>query len=608
MTSWITRAVTLASLAVGLGAGPALATGPASRQATKQASVAMITLDGTPTNQPGPLDWLIASGEPITLQDYVDLLSQTASDRDVQAVVLRLKDAGLNTAQIEELGSAIKRVQHAGKTVHLFAENYGTAEILLGSMADEAIIQRGGAVSLPGLAMTELYLADTFAWLGIQADFVQIGDYKGANEMFMRSEPSRAWDENISSLLDSRYAIMRRIIAQGRDLSDAELDKAMAELWWASDRQAIELGVLDAAVDLPELKDHLAAELDARIAWTKPSLKGGHGLDLSSPFAFMQILTSSPDHTPKGDTIAVLHIDGTIVDGDSSLGGIFGGTSTGSRTVRNALEDIRKHEQIGGLVVRIDSPGGSAIASEIIWQGLRRVAEVKPVYISVGSMAASGGYYIAVGGDQIYVDPSSIVGSIGVVGGKLALGGLLDKAHIHTHTRTRGPMAGMLNPMTPWTSEQRELVRQKMTETYNLFTSRVEQGRPGIDLATTAEGRLFTGDQAIDMKMADEVGTLTDTIEAMADRVGFESYDIMHYPGPKGLEELISEMLGGFVSAPRVGTSARQPGALIGEMGVLVRELVGPQAWPMVRDQLEAISIIRREPVLLIVPRTLIFN
>lgn len=601
MKRWIAAATASLTLAASLGATQA--------RADESVSAALITLEGAPANQPGPLDWLIASDEPTTLQDYIDLLHDAAARRDVDVVVLQLKDAALNTAQIEELGEAIARVRNQGKTVHLFAENYGTTELLLGAMVDEAMIQRGGAVSFPGLAMTEMYLADTFAWIGIEADFVQIGDYKGASEMFMRTGPSPAWDENISQLLDSRYALIRGTIMQGRGLSDDELDEAMRTLWWATDRDAQALGLIDAAIDLPDLTDHLAGQFDADISWTKLALsRKGSGMDLSNPFAFMQILTSKPDHTPKRSTIAVLHIDGTIVDGESSIGGLFGGTSTGSRTVRNALEEIRKHKKIGGLVVRIDSPGGSAIASEVIWQGLRRVAEVKPVYVSIGSMAASGGYYIAVGGDKIFVNPSSIVGSIGVVGGKLAMGGLLEKIRVRTNTRTRGPMAGMLDPMTPWTTEQRELVRQKMTETYDLFTDRVKRGRPGIDLSRTAEGRLFTGDKAIGLMMADEIGSLSVAIESLADHVGFATYDIMHYPGPKGLDELIEDIFGAFVTTPNLIAQRRQPGAIVGEVGMLLREMVGPVAWPAVRDQLEAITIFRREPVLLMLPRALIFN
>jgi protease-4 len=315
----------------------------------------------------------------------------------------------------------------------------------------------------------------------------------------------------------------------------------------------------------------------------------------------MKALSESPHHAPKGPAIAVLHIDGAIVDGDSAAGGLFGEQCVGSRTVRNALEDMRSEVKIKGVVVRIDSPGGSATASEVIWQGIRRVAEKKPVWVSVGSMAASGGYYIAVSGNKIYVNPSSIVGSIGVVGGKFAMGGLYDKLKVRVVERSRGPMGGMFTSVTPWSPEQIEQVRSKMRRTYDLFTSRVAGGRKGIDLGRTAEGRLFAGQKAIDLKMADQLGGLADCIEDLADELKLDEYEVLDYPGPKSLQEMMEDIFGKFAMAP----GARSP-ALAGELGAVMREVVGASSWGQVRDSLGAIMQLRREPVVLTMPRALI--
>ncbi len=570
--------------------------------------VAMITIKGIVADAPGPFDWLLAPGKAYTLSDYVGLLDEAGQSDEIDAVVVRLKDARLSTTQVQEIGQKMRALSASGTPVHLFAENYGTSEILLSSYADEALIQSGGVVSFPGLYMEEMFLADTLHWIGIEPDFVQIGDYKGASETLMNSEPSPAWDQNISQLLDSMYENMRRMVGEGRGLDPSQLDHAMQELWWTDADEAIELGIVDAAVDLATLGDFLGRELGGEVEWVRDFgvADGPSAADvMANPFAMMRMLMDKPKHRATRNTIAILHINGAIVDGDSSGGGMFGGATTGSRTIRNAIEDIIAQDKIGGVIVRIESPGGSAIASEVIWQGLQRLREHKPVWVSVGSMAASGGYYIAVGGERIFVNPSSIVGSIGVVGGKLAMGGLFEKLRIHVVPRARGPRAELMSTLRPWNDEERAAIRSRMQETYDLFTMRVRQGRAGIDLTRTAEGRLFTGDTAIELAMADEIGSLEDAIEAMGEELGWTRYDIMHFPGPKGFDELIEEALGGFASAP-VDRYTR--GGVFAEVVSGLRNLLGERTWTTVGAQMEAIMQLRNEPVVLTMPRVLIFR
>jgi protease IV len=593
-------AVSAMSLGVAASAGP----GPTTE-------LAWLELTGTPTEAAGPFAW-IGMGEGDTLRSLVERVDEVAYDDTIDGLVIRVKDAALGVTQIQELGRAMNRLRESGKQIHVFAENYGTPEILLGAYADEVIIQSGGTVSIPGLHMEEMFLRDTLEWVGITPDYVQIGAYKGAEEQMMNTEPSPEWDENISGLLDSMYANMRGMIQDGYDLSSDELDQVMEEAWWASDKQGIALGIIDSAVDLPNLMDHLGEAYgtgDAEISLDLNDEVPGMQIDMANPFAMLTMLSKKPNHTARRPTIAVLHINGTIIDGDSKPGGFLGGgSSVGSRTIRNAIESILKQDMIKGVVVRIDSPGGSAIASEIIWQGLDRLKAEKPVWISVGSMAASGGYYIAVGGDRIYAEQSSIVGSIGVVGGKLAMGGLYDKVRIHIKERNRGPRAGLASGINPWTDEEREMVRARMKETYDQFTGHVAAGREGIDLSKTAEGRLFTGDRALDLKMVDAIGGLDDTMHELAAEVGLDDFEVMEFPGPKSFDELIEDMLGGFgVTAPGVMASGSAADPILAAMASL-RTLLGEQRFEMVRDAINANLLLRDEPVLLTMPRVIMFR
>jgi len=579
------------------------------RQATAQASVGWIEIEGALADKPSPFGWLMGEPEP-TLLDVVAGIDAAADRDDVDALLLRLREPALTMTQVEEMARAVARVRDAGKPVHLFTEIYGPAELALGAACDEVILQEGGAVSFPGLHVEEMFLADTLAWLGLKMDYVQIGKYKGAEEQLGRSAPSEAWDENISQLLDSLYDAMRAPILAGRGLTERRLDRAMQEAFFASGRRAIDAGLIDAEVDRLDLPAHLEHAYGGAITYRSnllPDGRSGPGADaLANPFAIFQLLASEPDTGPTRPTIAVLDIDGPIVDGESQPAGLLGGASVGSLTIREALKRIEDEPLIKGVVVRINSPGGSAIASESIWLGLRRVAEAKPVWVSVGSMAASGGYYIAVGGEKIYLCPSSIVGSIGVVGGKLVMGGAYQKLSVNVVPRDRGPAAGLMSTLEPWTDSQRELIRERMTETYDLFVSRVQAGRPGIDIDKTAEGRLFAGQRAIEMGLADEIGGLDDAIRDLAARAGLAegAYDVMHYPGPKSIQELIEESLGGFgLSAP--GARGDRGGGL--DLAVAaMRELVGPRAWPGLRDAMAALWTLRTEPVTLTAPRVLL--
>lgn len=565
-------------------------------------SVAVLEIQGSPAEMESGFTWL-GDGGSQTLLGLIETLDTLAVDDEFGGVLIRLKDPALGYTQVEELSAAITRVREAGKRVDLFAEGYGTTELLLGASVDRVVLQSGGAVSFPGMYMEEMFLADTLSWVGVKAQLVQVGDYKGANETMTRTAPSPEWDQNISSLLDGLYANMRSDIMAGRGLSEAELDEAMKIAWMADGAEAVEAGLIDAVVDLPELPAFLAGAYGGEVKWVNdPYAVRKSKVDFSNPFAIFSQLGRSSEVKVDHPTIAVLHVNGTIIDGESAAGGLFGGgNSVGSRTIRNAIERILKEDLIKGVVVRIDSPGGSAIASEVMWQGVERLKKEKPVWVSVGSMAASGGYYVLSAGDRVYVNPSSIVGSIGVVGGKYSLGELYEKAKVHIVERSRGPMAGLFGSSEAWDEREVEMVRERMAQTYNLFASRVVAGRPGIDLSQTAEGRLFVGSRAVELKMADEIGGLDDAVNALAAEVGISDFDVVHYPPPPSFEKMLEKMLGGMAAAPVNGASP------LG-LGEAVRSLIGERRYRGVVDALNGMALLQNEPVLLVTPRTILLR
>lgn len=581
------------------------------QETANKARVATLELEGALKDRPDEMGLIFGKSDSHTLQDVVEAIKQVGDDDALDGIVIQMRDAEMGATQVEEISAAIREIRGKGKKVHLLADAYGTVELMLGAACDEVIAQTGAPVSMPGLYMEEMFLADTLAWAGLKADYVQVGDYKGASEQMARSSPSPQWSQNIEGLLDSMYANIRGPMLRGRELTDKQLDTAMEKLWMADSSEAQDAKLIDSVIDLPQLSAHLKNGYGKQIAWKNDLL--GHDeemqMDMSNPFAMLMKLGEKPDYTPTGPTIAVVHIDGAIMDGDSTAPGIMGGSSSvGSRTIRKALEDIRKEDEIRGVVVRIDSPGGSATASEVIWQGVRRLAEKKPVWVSVGGMAASGGYYIAVAGDKIYVNPSSIVGSIGVVGGKIAMGELYDKLKVNVVGRGRGPKADMFASEKVWSDSQRDEVRAKMTETYEQFTSRVTAGRKEIDLSKTAEGRLFTGDKAIGLKMADAIGGLDVALQDMAKQLELDDFEVMHYPAPRSFADVLEETFGGLVKAP--GMKAPMGHAALGQAQLMgmIQAVVGERAFKQLEPQINGYMQMREGKVLLMSPKALIFK
>jgi protease-4 len=567
--------------------------------------IGSIEIRGKPHNQP-PASALFGGKHSATLRDYVEAIDAAATNDDVGTVLVRLKDAQLSMSQTEELGAAIKRVRAGGKKVSVFSEGYAATDLMLASYADNAVIQSGGAVSLPGMHMEEMFLADTLAWAGLKADMVQVGDYKGANEQMTRSAPSKAWDENINQLLDSLYANQRAALKSGRNMDDAKLDEAMKAAWMANGDDAVKTGLVDSQIDLPLLHDTVAKQAGLSETRITNLTKSDTEIDLESanPFTLLSQIMKPQQQTITGETIAILHIDGTIVDGDSKSG-FSGDKSVGSRTVRNAIEDMLDESLIKGVIVRVNSPGGSAIASEIMWQGLKRLAAKKPVWISVGDMAASGGYYVLAAGSRVYVNPSSIVGSIGVVGGKISMGGLYEKLKVHTVSRSRGPMASMFDSSSPWNDEELKTVKNKMTETFDLFKKRVAEGRHGIDLAKTAGGWLFAGQKAIDLKMADRLGGLHEAIADMKKELNLEDAEVADYPPAPSLGDVLEDMFGGQAAAP---LNFAAPMATEAQLASAGRLLFGDATWQQLAQSANGLLQLRKEPVLLMHPGVLVIR
>jgi protease-4 len=452
---------------------------------------------------------------------------------------------------------------------------------------------------IPGVALDTIFFKGLFDKLGVDANFVQIGDYKGADESYTRTEPSPESRGELTKVVDSLYDVIIDTIAKNRNLSPTTVKQIVDECILTA-KQAKERGLVDHLLSQDDLRKLMTDELGGAINilpnYAEPQPEK---LDFSNPFALLTGAGKKPKESNK-PAIALIHADGVIVDGEAEDGLMGPSGNVGSENIRKAFRAASRDPNVKAIVLRIDSPGGSALASEVMWQAVHAAAKNKPVIVSVGSMAASGGYYLASASDYIFADPSAIVGSIGVVGGKFVLKDLFDKLGISTATFSRGKNAGLFSMNAEWSDRQRRMVTNWMRQTYDQFTERVMTNRKGKikDIDHVARGRIFVARQARELGMIDEIGGLTDAVAYAANRTHIKDYDVKSLPESHSLIDIISGR-----AAPDDGSDTRLPYKAKIQISVDSPLLAMP---PSVRhllgQQLQMMQLLDKRPVMLINP------
>ncbi len=404
-------------------------------------------------------------------------------------------EAGL--ARVQELRRAILAARDQGTFVHVHLEGGGPREYLLACAADEISMPPLGTLDLVGLRGETTYLGGLMSTVGIHPDFEAVGDYKAFAERFVRSGPTQAARRNSEALVEDVWDQLVRGVAAARDL---ELERA-AELLGSGPfgaDEAVELGLVDHAV-YPD-----------RVPRTVREVLGKHRTIRGSRFRSRRNRVERWRRRATRDPlVVVLPTVGQILPGSP---GNVPGNVIAARTVIRQLDMLRKSPRVAAVVLRIDSPGGSAEASDLIWRAVQRVVRVKPVVASMGDLAASGGYYIAMGANAILAEPGTLTGSIGVVAGKLNLSSLFDRLGIHRDVISVGANSGFNASTTDFSASERERLRARMDTFYRAFVRKAARGR-GMEpakLEPHARGRVWTGRQALERSLVDGLGGLHD--------------------------------------------------------------------------------------------------
>ena len=526
----------------------------------KSALIAQITLAGSVADGVGQ-GGLLADVSP-HLHRIIERLDKAASDARVKGVVLTIESPSLGRGRAEELRAAIARVRKAGKPVAAHLIGGDPVHYMVAAACDTVAMPPAAALEITGVRTEVTFFKAMLDTLGVDAEILQVGEFKGAGEPLTRTSMSPQLRAQYEQFVGDLYEQLVEGIAADRKLPVDEV-RSLIDTGVFTPEAAVEAKLIDAVAYEDEVISGLAGRLkidEPKIARDYAEQKIDNDFSgIGGLVKLVELLSGQKQAAAAGKDkqIAIIYLTGEIKEGKGK-DDLLGGGSAGSESVIKAIRDAAKDDKVAAIVLRIDSPGGSALASDLIWREAERTT--KPVVASLSDTAASGGYYVAVAADKIVAAPGTLTGSIGVVGGKIAVGKALEKYGVHTDVVAKGRNAGWLSMQTPFTDHEREVFLATMKDVYRLFTSKVASGRK-MDmekLATLAEGRVFTGRTAKELGLVDRLGTLEDAVDEAKKLAGIgadEAIERVLLPEPRGLFDDLFGMAGEV--APVAGLAGR---------------------------------------------------
>lgn len=536
-----------------------------------------------------------------SLSKLTQRLEKASEDKSLSGVILHIKGTSVGWAKLNEIRQAIQKVRKNDKKVYAWIESGMTKDYLLATACDEIVMPESASLILLGLRAEVSFYKNLFDWLNVKPDVLRVGEYKSAAEPYTRTDMSPAFREEMEAILDNYYGQIVDTISKDRGLADSKVEAAIdAGPYMAAD--AKERGLIDHLAyedQLPKLITGGDKNKDVKII--KKYAKKRLDTDFSGIAGLIKLMDllagiDSSQRIGSGPRVAVIYATGAIMSGSSSQGGLFGVNVLGSDTFIKAVEKAAKDDQVKAIVVRVDSPGGSALASDLMWRALEESG--KPLVVSMGDVAASGGYYISMGAERIFAEPGTLTGSIGVVGGKLAVEGLYNKIGITTSVISRGKNSGTFSPMTGFTESEKAAVTKLLHAVYKQFTEKAAEGRKMKydQLEKLARGRVYTGEMALKIGLVDELGTLEEAID-YARKLGKipegEKFEKLILPRPTSpFEQLFGT----------ADTQSRQSSQLSNMLNLLSPELAQQL------KKFDLINLLSREKTLTIMPFDLRVN
>ena len=469
---------------------------------------------------------------PPTVRTVVEMLRKAKTDKRVTSIILKPSGSGALWGKVQEVRDAVADFRRSGKPIVAFLEYGGEQEFYLATACDKVFLMPAATLDLTGMASYELFLRGTLDKIGAYPDALHIGEYKTASNTLTEHTYTPAHREMAESLNNDLYEQLVRGIADGRKKSEADV-KTLIDHGPFLPEDALRAGLIDDLAYEDELDD-------------KVKLGSGkiHYLDMND---YRQVSAASLGLN-RGPKIAVIYATGLIASGKSTYD-TTGGQIAGSETLVEYLRKARADDSVKAIVLRVDSPGGSAIASDVIWREVLLTKNQKPLVASMSDVAASGGYYISMPAHAIVAEPATLTGSIGVVLTKFVIDGTLKKLGMNMEGVSQGKYANMYSPVRPFSPEERARMVENMQATYDTFVEKAAQGRNTTPerIDAIGQGRVWTGRQAKEIGLVDELGGLDRAVALAKQRAKIAQdteVELVIYPPKKSIYDLLSDPLG----------------------------------------------------------------
>ncbi len=487
----------------------------------------------------GPINERVAEMDPFTellapegttalgLNDIISAIRKAKNNDMIKGIYIDSRSMSASMATLAEIRNELVSFKESGKFVVAYADTYTQNGYYLAAIADKVAINPQGSLDLHGLASVPMFYKDALDKLGIEMQIFKVGTYKSAVEPFTQNEMSDANREQVTSYLNDAWSFLRADIAEARSLTADEVDALANQMPLVQPTEfLLEANLVDTLLYETEMKEYLRTLL---------SLEEGKEIPSATVANMKSVTTKTVKKTDN--TIGILYAQGNIVSGT-------GAANIQDKYMVDQIEKLRKDEEIKAVVFRINSGGGSAYASEQIWKAITDLKKEKPVVVSMGDVAASGGYYIACNADRIVAQPTTLTGSIGIFGMIPNMEGTAEKVGISTDVVKTNEFGDFGNITRPFNEQEKQLMQNMIERGYDLFLTRCAEGRnmPKDSLALYAEGRVWTGNQAKEIGLVDELGGIEKAIEIAAEMANLgKSYVVFEYPKMRTMiEELLN--------------------------------------------------------------------
>lgn len=453
-----------------------------------------------------------------TTWGLLSLLKRCRAGSGVRAVLLEFDGVTMSLAQAQEVREAVRAVRASGCRVYAYADAYNMLSYYIASACDRVYCHGQGGVEIPGLSMQTPFLKGALEKLGLKVDYTRHGKYKSAVEIFSEDSLSAPNREQYEALLDAYYRQFTTDVGAGRGFSQDSIEKLVNTGWFMAD-EARSAGLVDTFCYRDELDSLLAKELKGLRRVAEKEFADDDSFDYD---------------WRDGPAIAIIYASGEIANGESGTDFLQGTAKMGAQTMVRAIAAARKDKRVKAIVLRIDSPGGDGFASDLIWHELELTRKSKPIIVSMGGVAGSGGYYIACNATRVFASPATLTGSIGVFGLKIVTEGLLNKLGVRRQVIKRGEHADASSDVREYTPEEDSLVQSQIDRFYREFVQKVALGRhmtfEAVD--SVGQGRVWAGSDAQRVGLVDSLGGIEAAVRCAKAEARLDECDFVFYPAP----------------------------------------------------------------------------